>query len=300
MIGAVVVLYNPDPQLLYKVIEALQNQVDRLFMIDNTPKGCTANLPQCRVGEYVPLGENRGIAAAQNLGIRRCLNEGCRYILLADQDSIASPHLVAELKRRYHIVSRIYNVAAVGAMPINRHSHKPYIRPTDERVLRRFSHEGYTFYEAHSIIASFSFISCTALHTTGIMNERLFIDFVDQEWCWRAREKGLRLFVACDLLFSHEQGRYGQPLGIGLNISTPARLYYQIRNLLWLAHSPLAPRSWKRRNLRKLCYKIVGYPLLVAPRMAYLKSIIRGLWSGFTQRKSYEKTRENIGFDGRA
>lgn len=284
MTGAVIVLYNPDLQLLQRVVNALIGQADLIYLIDNSATSLRHAITKHHSITYIPLYENRGIAAAQNIGLRHLLRRGCHYLLLADQDSIASPDLVAELKRRHRILSRVYDIAAVGPMPINRHSRKPYIAKGDERILRRIEHEGYPFYEAHSIIASFSLLSAAALRRTGLMNEKLFIDFVDQEWCWRARECGQRIFVAPDLGMEHEQGRFCRRLGLGLNISTPPRLYYQIRNLLWLSQSPQAPRSWKRRNLRKLCYKIVGYPLLVAPRWDYLKSVVRGLRDGLTKK----------------
>lgn len=300
MIGAVIVLYNPDFVLLHEVLEALHGQVDMLCVVDNSTDDNSKNIPRFEGIDYTPLHENRGIAAAQNIGIKRACEQGCRYILLADQDSIASPRLVAELRRRHRILSHLYDVAAVGPMPINRHNGQPYITSHSERLLRSFCHEGYNFYEAHSIIASFSFIAAKAFEVVGAKNEALFIDFVDQEWCWRARHKGLRVFVAPDICFSHEQGRYRRWLGLDLNISTPARLYFQIRNLLWLSRTSLAPRRWKIRNLRKLCYKIVGYPLLVAPRTRYLNSIVRGLWDGLTREKNrYETSGKNIGFDGR-
>ncbi len=299
MTGAVIVLYNPDVELFAQVLNSLIDQVDKIYIVDNSSCDNRRAIIANTDIEYIPLYENRGIAAAQNIGIEMALARGCRYILLADQDSIAEPHLVAELRRRHRILSRIYDVAAIGPMPINRHNEKPYIGPHHERLLRSFCHEGYSFYEAHSIIASFSFISAKAFEVVGTKNEMLFIDFVDQEWCWRARSRGLRVFVAPDLRFSHEQGRYRRWLGLGLNISTPARLYFQIRNLLWLSRSNLAPRRWKVRNLRKLCYKIIGYPLLMAPRRRYMASIVRGLWDGLTKRTRYEKSGKNIGFDGR-
>lgn len=289
MIGCVMVLYNPDRDLLRRALEALAEQVDRLCLVDNSPaRDNRPYLPPIENLEYIPLHENRGIAAAQNIGISHLMDMHCDYILLADQDSIATPNLVGELKRRHRILSRIFNVAAVGPMPINRHTGTPYIPSNDERILRQLRLEGYDFLETHSIIASFSLISDDALRRIGLMDEQLFIDFVDQEWCWRAQQGGLRSFVATDLSFLHEQGRHIAALGMELKISTPARLYFQIRNLLWLTRQGYAPRSWRRKNIKKLCYKIVGYPLLFSPRNAYLKSICRGLRDGLFHRKRFQ------------
>ena len=280
MIGAVIVIYNPDIGLLSAVIEALHQQVDRLCIVDNSTDESLSVATLAENIEYIPLYENRGIATAQNIGIRSLINQQCSYILLADQDSIASPDMVRELKRRHRTLSRVYNIAAIGPLPINRKTGKPYTRIGDERILRHLRHEGYEFFETHSIIASFSLLSAEALLRIGMMNEKLFIDFVDQEWCWRARENGMRIFIAPDLTFSHEQGCYRRRFGLDLNISSPSRLYFQIRNLLWLAQHDIAPKSWKRLNLKKLCYKIIGYPLFVTPRAAYFRSIVRGIKDG--------------------
>ena len=285
MTGCVMILYNPDAGLLRQALEALAEQVDRLCLVDNSSQDNLAHIPAIDTLDYIPLYENRGIAEAQNIGIRHLLSLGCRYILLADQDSIASQGLVGELKRRYRILSRLYDVAAVGPVPINRNTGKAYLQRKDERILRPLQHEGYDFLETHSIIASFSLISAKALQRTGLMNERLFIDFVDQEWCWRARACGQRVFIATDISFSHEQGRHLSVFGLNLKVSSPARLYFQIRNLIWLAYNRLAPRSWRRRNMRKMCYKIIGYPLLISPRTAYIRSIWRGVRDGIFPQK---------------
>ena len=281
MIGCGMVLYNPNQGLLLRALNALSEQVDIIYLIDNSTADNRPILPSIENLVYIPLYKNRGIAEAQNIGIAHLLSLHYDYILLADQDSIATHNLVNELKRRHRILSRTYDVAAVGPMPINRHTGIPYVGSNDERVLRHLQLEGYDFLETHSIIASFSLISAAAIQRTGPMKESLFIDFVDQEWCWRARQNGLKVFLAPDLNFQHEQGRHLSIFGLALKISTPARLYFQIRNLLWLADQSYTPRSWRRKCIRKMCYKIIGYPLLIAPRNAYIKSIVKGLRDGF-------------------
>lgn len=290
MTGAVMVLYNPNLNLLKQVLEVLLKQVDRLCLVDNSACDNKLHLPPFKDLDYIPLYKNRGIAGAQNIGIQHLIALRCNYILLADQDSIATPDLVRELKRRHRILNRLYDVAAIGPIPINRHTGKPYIDANDERILRHLQHEGFPFWEAHSIIASFSLIPVEAINRTGLMDERLFIDFVDQEWCWRARYNRQKVFIASDLHFLHEQGRHYSRMGFSLKISTPARLYFQIRNMLWLSRHPRTPASWRRKNMRKLYYKILGYPLFFAPRADYLKSILRGLRDGlFRKTQHYGK-----------
>ena len=73
MIAAVIVLYHPEPSLLDRLLRSVVGQVDKIYVIDNTP-GSNADgssyFDQYQTNiSYVPLGENKGIATAQNVGI---------------------------------------------------------------------------------------------------------------------------------------------------------------------------------------------------------------------------------------
>ena len=68
--GCVIVLYNPNIDLLKKVIDAILNQVDCLFIADNSLtvnhifiNGLNKNII------YQKMINNIGIARAQNIGI---------------------------------------------------------------------------------------------------------------------------------------------------------------------------------------------------------------------------------------
>ena len=92
---AVVVTYHPQAGALQTLLEALATQVDGLLVIDNTPGSAEhveRMLGPLRVGmPHLRLrrnGANLGIAAAQNIGIRKALEEGFDYVLFSDQDSL--------------------------------------------------------------------------------------------------------------------------------------------------------------------------------------------------------------------
>lgn len=69
-----------------------------------------------RAVELRLLGENRGIAAAQNVGIRWALDrDDVGFVLLMDQDSIPAPDMVAQLQAGYQeLAANNRQVAAVG------------------------------------------------------------------------------------------------------------------------------------------------------------------------------------------
>ena len=101
MIAAVIVLYYPDLTLLERLLASLGGQADRVVAIDNTPGSPATLAPflerfQCTIA-YIPVGDNKGIAEAQNIGIRESIRAGCSHVLLLDQDSVLSPGMVNKL-----------------------------------------------------------------------------------------------------------------------------------------------------------------------------------------------------------
>ena len=88
---AIVVSYHPDLSSLEDLLDALLPQVATIMVVDNGSSVEIAAWSKHRYGNRVvviPLGNNRGIAAAQNVGINWARNQGARYVVLFDQDSI--------------------------------------------------------------------------------------------------------------------------------------------------------------------------------------------------------------------
>ena len=87
MVAAVIVLYHPNLPLLDRLLRSVVGQVDKIFVIDNTPR-LTADSSsffdeyEAKI-QYVPLGENTGIATAQNVGIRASMNAGYSHVLFS-------------------------------------------------------------------------------------------------------------------------------------------------------------------------------------------------------------------------
>jgi rhamnosyltransferase len=86
----VIVTYKPNVEVLEKCVNSLVNQVDKLIIVDNTPGKCQLleNFRKTQNIEIVYLNDNYGIAYAQNVGIKKALEEEADFILLSDQDTI--------------------------------------------------------------------------------------------------------------------------------------------------------------------------------------------------------------------
>ncbi|MGA2539021.1 MAG: glycosyltransferase, partial [Terracidiphilus sp.] len=99
-VAAIVVLYHPDLVLLERLLKSAAQQVDHILVVDNTPNP-TSDLSRFlkhfgAQATYEPLGDNMGIATAQNVGISK-LQGGFSHVLLLDQDSDPHPDMVKEL-----------------------------------------------------------------------------------------------------------------------------------------------------------------------------------------------------------
>lgn len=283
MIGAIVVLFNPDFNVTNKALESLILQVDKVCIVDNSLSDNSNYINNLDNIEYIPLRKNIGIAAAQNIGIDYFTKKNYDYVVFSDQDSIAPDNLISELFKAFKdLQSKGFKIAAVGPLPINRETSQPYI--TKPNIKRIYNAEiwglNYDVYEMHSIISSLSLIKIDTFSKIGLFEEDLFIDGVDDEWCWRATHlEQLNSFIVPKLIFSHYQGTDNN-IRLIKKKSTPFRTYYQFRNFIILFKRPYTPKYWKRLNLIKFIIKSFYYPCFISPRLSYLKAILRGCKDG--------------------
>lgn len=295
-IGGIMVLYRPDWDTTGKAIATLAAQVDELCIVDNTPDtDNTPNLPASENITYIPLKENRGIAAAQNIGVRHFLDKDFDFVLFSDQDSEAPAGIVSELLNGHKILEEQgIKIATVGTRAINKQTGKPYPPKSKELGLpieMKGDNTPPDITECYSVISSMSLTSTISLRLVGGFDESLFIDGVDHEWCWRAwHMKRLRSFIVETAKINHMLGEGDRKIGNKeISIASAFRVYYQFRNFLWLRDRDYTPKFWIKKNDPKFLVKTIYYPLFVKPRKLFLKNILRGIKDGLRQAKTEER-----------
>lgn len=289
-ICAVVVTYKPDLEVLGRLLDALVPQVASLVLVDN---GSDVDLQawnkarQSNVDELLLLGENKGIAAAHNAGIQWARYRGAGFVLLMDQDSIPMPDMVVRLRSAYtDLVAKGVPVAALGSQ----------FRDSDNGTLSKFVRVGVLGFtlldcdpacsvvEADFLVSSGSLLPLTAIDAVGLMDEGLFIDHVDTEWCLRAKAKGFRIFGVCDAVMTHTLGEQRKKMWFlrqrSVPFHHPFRYFYMFRNSVLLYRRSYIPWNWKLADIAK-CFKVVVLFSLIAPnRFACLKMMALGLVDG--------------------
>ncbi|RMD68156.1 MAG: glycosyltransferase, partial [Gammaproteobacteria bacterium] len=149
------------------------------------------------------------MAAAQNVGIRWCKRQGCRYVLFLDQDSIPHPSMVKGLLQALNrLVAQGQRIAAVG----------PRYRDPRTGATSRFIRFGWgrtrpvpcgDIVPVDFLIASGMLVPMSTLEAVGGMDEGLAIDHVDTEWLLRARALGYRPYGVCAAWMEHQLGEGG-------------------------------------------------------------------------------------------
>ncbi|MGC2946181.1 glycosyltransferase family 2 protein [Burkholderia ambifaria] len=284
--GVVIVFYRPDHGCV-----ARANRLAKVWpcvVVDNTESVSTpAALGLDARVDYLANGANLGIATALNQGIERLIATGCRSALLFDQDSEPSEELLIELPRtlgaermrdrRVALVGPAYEDARLGGVA-------PFVR-FGYLKLRRIQPEGVQPIEVDFLITSGSCVNLDAWRDIGPMDDALFIDFVDLEWCVRARSKGYSVLGAPALRLTHELG--GEPVkvfGRTYPGHGPVRHYYLFRNAIALIRRAYVPWSWKSTELVKMPVRLAIYALFMQPRLAHLRLSLLGIWHGIIGR----------------
>lgn len=234
MIACILVLYDPDFGKFQTVLDSIAHQADRIFIVDNSHCDNRSRLPAASNIHYVGLGQNLGIAAAQNIGIREALKQKPAYIWLSDQDTVYPGAYVEQM------------LLAFAQAPGRIASLAPTYFDTHKGAVQHFiDHTPFTHYfvptpgihRVSHAIASGILIPTEVLEVVGLMQEDLFIDWVDLEWCWRAKYRfGYENLGTGDVLIQHTMGdQYVGFFGRKVSFRSPVRHYYMIRNALHLA-----------------------------------------------------------------
>lgn len=294
--GAVIVTYNPDSSTLEAMLTALRPQVRWIVMVDNgsQPLIAQALAELSRRFDCVldSLGENAGIAVAQNRGMARIRNlfEGVapenQYVLLLDHDSIPAADMVQRLLNAdMQLRADGLRVGGVGPVTIDRRTgtHARFV-VASRFWLNRMPVSGGCAMRVDFLIASGTLVRGDVLEVVGDMDERLFIDHVDTEWCLRAANRGYALFAVRDAFLDHSLGDEVIPLWLGRKrevfVHSPLRDYYICRNtLLVLRDSPM-PYAWRAFFLARMIGSVVFFGLGVAPRRMRLLRMLQGLRDG--------------------
>jgi rhamnosyltransferase len=265
--AAVVVLFNPDYSV-NKNIYSYLDQVDLIIIVDNSFKSNSELIKKLKCNEKIEViinNDNLGIAAALNLGAQKAISLGYEYIITMDQDSSASENMVSVLLNK---MESLENAAIISPLHINK----------NYKNLNSFS----DVEEVNVVMTSGNLVYLRAYQKVGGFDERLFIDYVDIDFCLRLRIKGFKIYKCNSTKLGHNEGNLKKVKCFGVVLRTynhnPFRWYYKIRNFNYIKKAylktfPLYVKEEKKRivkdffkvlffereRVNKIRWMIIGY-----------------------------------------
>lgn len=284
--ASIIVTYNPDQDKLINLVRKCAVQLEQVVIIDNgssTPVGIWLQGVGGNVALMV-LGDNLGIASAQNIGIERARALGFDYVALFDQDSDPEPDTLPNLINALSgLLMQQKHVACVGPRYVDKRQRNPtpFIRVEGLSLVRTLCDSNADLVPVDHLIASGSVIPLKTLDVVGGMKEELFIDYVDLEWCERAKSMGYQTYGVCAAKMEHALG--DDPIsfmGTAYPARSPLRHYYMFRNAIWMYRQSYVRWNWKFVDSLRLLRKYVFYTMFAKPRHIHFWMMTKGMWHG--------------------
>jgi len=274
-IHSIVVLYNPTADNIEN-LKKIASISDKMLLIDNSEAITVLTGCDEMNFEYIKNDENIGLSKALNLGIRKCLNNAdCTHIALFDQDSVPDKNMFVRLM----IELDKSDETVVAASP---------------QILDVKNKNGQNVKETEIVdvvITSGSFYPKQALKKVGLMDETLFIDYIDYEWCLRAKSKGYKIVRVNGAHLYHNMGdSFVDFFGTSKPIHTnKLRHYYIVRNQLIMLNRDYISIKWKCVHTFKLFYRIPSYIILSNEKWTTFKFILKAIKDAFANRREYKE-----------
>lgn len=274
-ICSVVVLYNPTSTNVGNINKICEIS-HKLIIVDNSENDFSLEGFDSNKIEYIRNIKNIGLAKALNIGINRCIGiDDCTHIALFDQDSVPDKEMFVNLLKELDMNDD--TVVAVSPQIV------------DIKNKKKQETNNSKFVEV--VITSGSLYPKIAFEKVGLMDETFFIDYIDYEWCLRAKSKKFKILRVKNAYLYHNMGDsfvnfFGIPKPVHTN---KLRHYYIIRNQIIMLNRDYVNVKWKCIHTFKLFYRIPSYIILSNEKHTTFKFIIRAIKDAFVNMNEYKK-----------
>jgi len=278
---AVVVTYNPNGELLNN-IAAIRPQVDRFVIVDNGSKPEGLDLLETSRSRFeceaILNGSNLGIAKALNLGIAYAESQGCKQVVFFDQDSmVGDAGFIACMLEAYGQASQSKRLAVVAPCYVDRLSGAamPSVRGRDKYLI--------------AAMTSGMLVPIEIFKAVGLHDERLYMDYVDIEFCLRCRKAGYAIIEATGAILYHSLGKRTRHRLWGVSFTATnhnaLRRYYVTRNRLLTLRWYWRDWRWWVRDLQAFFSELIKIVLVEGCKQEKLAAVafgVRDAWRNKT------------------
>lgn len=265
-IGVVVVLFCPVLEELARIRKYVF-AVAHTIIMDNSPQNnaeLIARIIDCQDKyTYISHSENVGLCKALNEGIMCLMKIGCKWACVFDADSNFSP----DIFNIYRKAMKEYEERQIAIFaPVHTYDRK-----------QRQAYDGYQ--EKKWAMTSGCAINIETFVNLGGFFETLFVDGLDMDYCFRAREKGHHIIECGAAIIKHCPAKtkkitfFKKTFLYGYDV--PARYFMQARGLIWMIY-----RYKSAQSILMYLYKWLKVVFLFPDKKNYIKAMINGTKEG--------------------
>ncbi|HRG74653.1 MAG TPA: glycosyltransferase family 2 protein [Leptospiraceae bacterium] len=290
MLIGIIVSYHPEIDDLISNCKEIVNQIDKLILVDNGSNKSLQDqiINNLSTDNIIILLEskNLGLAAAQNIGIKKGLELGGDFFLFLDDDSSMSKESVEILRKEFEINPNLGIAACHIVHNDSKKEQKYWIQSKFFYKRVRLTANMRKLENVNTVISSGSLITRKVIEKCGFMREDFFIDYIDIEYCLRVRANGFTITVIRKAELLHNLGntksiQFSKLLFHPTNHS-PERRFYMIRNRIWTwkLYSLQFP-GWFLIDVGNFLVDNLRVFLLEKQRKENFKQFLLGLKEGF-------------------
>ncbi len=294
---AVLVSYHPDAELPRRVA-AIAAQTGGLVIVDNgSDEPAIAMLRGLaaanRAIDVIENHANLGVARALNLGAARAAARGFTWLLLLDQDSEVEADLVRgliEVRAAYPDPERLAILGAGFVEPARGQRAPANEGPSPDVAPAVAAGASPPWQEVENAITSGSLLSIATYRRIGAFRDEFFIDYVDIDYCRRARAAGYVIATTRRPLMSHAIGAPASHRWLGvekwtLNHSADRQYYIARNDTVMLREGGRHPHgSWALKSLARRLRSAKRILLYEDTKARKLAALVAGWWDGLRGR----------------
>ena len=278
---AIVVTYRPDAAFPAR-LRGVSPQVGMTVIVDNGSSDAERSMLQDAASDpnvdLVLNDDNLGLARALNIGVQRAATLGYSWVLLLDQDTCVELDMVRTLLTIHASFPDRERLAVLGS------NFSDATERTNDAAGQGSTGEHWE--EVERVITSGSLLPLDSYFVIGPYREEFFIDYVDEEYCLRAKAKGYRIIKSRKHLMSHAIGSPTVHTVFGTSKWTtnhgPDRRYYIARNntVLLREYGNYRAGMWAWKSFRRCLRQCKRIALYEQMKTRKIVAVIHGLWDG--------------------
>lgn len=275
-ICAIIVSYNAGKGI-NDCVKGIANQVNHIVIVDNFSNSETLDalkeIEHIMNVDVIYNDSNYGIAKALNIGIKRAMEYGYKWVITLDHDSIASSNMIEEMAWVYNLIEGKQSIGIIC----------PRLYDVNKQGFLINDDNGVESYrELKVAIQSGSLIKTDIFERFGYFNEALFIYYVDVEFSVRLKQKNLKIIQCNKAILYHEEGKKQEKRLFSkvyyYDNYSEAAVYYIARNSIYLIKNYSENRKSYVRRLRSDFKNILIFDDKPIKKLKYyLHGIIDGL-----------------------